>query len=793
MSIIFPPRRLVAFGLALISSVPAAFAVATITIQPEDQPLITEWGIATMNRPDWGKNWTVSGHPESLEAVYKELGATIARFHIDYRVGEPNARQREDLKQGILAATEKGLKWYGLPWSPPVEFKTINSPNGKVNGELNRLKPGSEDAVAQWLVDLVKWLAAEGVPLPVGIGVQNESDFGPPSYPGCIYTAEQMQTAVVTLRKKLDEAGLQKVKVIADDGAKEGDNLYPDNVQKPNSGTVNMLGLRPGGAFETNEAFRNALGIIATHTYDLHNQYFSARPGLMEEFYAATRGTGKEVWMTEWETVETHTHSDWAILTEQLTHFNRDMSSMGFNGWFHWHVWRGELLGDGTNDPGDCIGRIRPGDELIFQTKVGDAPKSLQIRYSSGSNLMTLKVYAGEGDSAPIAEMLLPQTTSKVQNFHTLDIPLQDVTGNQKITFKFSAPEAWREAALNWFQFEGQRKVEAESLIDKKTTEKWSSSIIPSYVSGGRAFFIHDDGTTLQRRPLFYLYKKIWNAAPAGKTTRLRRVRSDDGSFRGESKQAIPESYRQDLSAFVSDEKMTVVVVNRNDTDKPVRLTGLTGTSAQVFRYREPDATSIDRDMENVGEFPIADGATEGLLLPAQSINIVITNAGAKSESGESAMNSGPRFPPADDYVPPAPQTPQKAAGDVEQSAKAISVTGGVVPLTAFALDNRTELGEIKGLGPVIQTNGDHPVGVAAVTYSGESGPRSIKVILIDGLGSSYVKLYRNQDEIVVWEMTHNDESQHEYEREIELTTGDQIRVKLSGSEKLHEFEIGPE
>lgn len=597
----------------------------TLSVGSENQQSIDQWGVVTQNRPDWGAAWNIGNYPESLDVIYKELGATIARFHIDYETYD-NIKRREILRDAILEATSRGLKWYGLPWSPPVFMKTLDSPNGRVGKKINRLKPGYEDEVAAWLTELVSWLEKEGVPLPYGIGPQNEPDYPPPGYPGCIYTPKQMQTAIVELRKKLNEAGYQDVKVLGDDGAWPADNGYPE--ENTNRGTVNMLGLWPDGAFYTNKAYRDSLDIIATHTYDIHSKLYTAKPSYMKEFYDLTQATGKPVWMTEWETRHEHTFNDWEVITETMTHFNRDISSMGFNAWIGWHSWQSGLMNDGSNDSGKCVTRIRPGDVLIYKdVNFGDATKTMDLRYSSNSKKMSLSVHIDFPDGPKLADINLEQTTKKNREFVTEQIALSPTSGQYDLYIKFSSPEHWREASLNWFQLAGQDPIEAESFSDKTTTENWSSMVKPCYNSVLRRKLIYDDGETLQKRPLFYIFSKLWANAPAGKNTFVRLMSSDDTSFQAESKAADPKSYRQDMCAFISNGKMTILILNRSANDRQIDLKGLVGNSAEIFRYMKSDSESVNQDMEKVGELKIDAKSISNLTLPAESISMIITNS----------------------------------------------------------------------------------------------------------------------------------------------------------------------
>ena len=600
-------------------------AVTTLTVEPVNRQKITQWGVATHNRPDWNpaELWTIALHPKSLDAVYDELGTTLVRFAIDFKTYDQQA-PREYLRDGILAATSRGVGWYGVPWSPPPSMKTINHENGAVDGVKNRLKPGYEAEVAKWLVDLIQWLEKEGVPLPVAIGPQNEPDWWPGFYPGCIYTAEQIQNVTVELRKALDAAGYTNVQVVANDGATPDVGEPPPG--NPNQGTINQLGLRPGGAFETNATYRNALGIISTHTYDIHSNFYRRNPGSMQAFYEAVQRSGKEAWMSEWETRFEHTHSDWEIITEVMTHFNRDIAGMGFNGWLHWKMWEGFAYSEGSNDPGKCVYRIRPGDELVYrEVDLDSRPEFLEVRISSGSEkAMTLSVHLDGKDGPKIGELAIPRTALHNRDFRTLRIPLESAVGTHDLHLVFSSPWKGASASLNWFRFAGGKRVEAEAFSSKSG----NGVVEVCYMNETRCKLVHDDGKTIWRRPLFYIFKKIWNTAPADGKTFVRWMHSSDDSFQGRSTAPDPASYRQDLCAFVHPNAMTVVIVNRKMEDQTVNLTGLTGSTATLYRYEKEDAGSVDKDLSIVGKFPIKNRMLKGLSLPGESFSILVTDSG---------------------------------------------------------------------------------------------------------------------------------------------------------------------
>ncbi|MGE9294743.1 MAG: carbohydrate-binding protein [Puniceicoccales bacterium] len=797
-------RSALSLGIAFILS-NGLTAETTLRIESENQQAITHWGMATMNRPDWGPEFDLGNYPQSLQALYADIGANIVRFHIDYRVGIPGNRQRDDLKQAILNATDRGMQWYALPWSPPVEMKTINNPNGAPKGELNYLKEGYEDDVAAWLTELVVWLRDEGVPLPVGIGPQNESDFGPPGYPGCVYTAEQMQTTIVELRKALDAAGLEEVLVIADDGAKPVDDMYPGNRQFINSGTVNMMGLEPGGAFDTNSIYRDAVGVIATHTYDLHNNLYQARPDFLQEFYNATHGTGKPVWMTEFEITDTHVSSEWEILSENVLHFNRDISSMAFNAWFYWHLWQGDLMGEGSADEGDCLGRIRINQLVYNDVELGDSPSHIALRYSTSNSEMKVTIRLGGADGEVIGEAVLPKTTNGSRLFETLQIPITNASGQQAIAICFETDIFWKEAALNWFQVEGQQRIEAESVDVKTGQEKWTASVIPCYNMHNRMHAVYDDGEMIQLRPIYYFFEKLWNAAPAGKSY-VRRVSSSTPAFRGESKEAVVESARQDLSAFITEERMTVVMVNRQTSAEAVRIEGLSGSKATLYTYLKEDASSINQPMTEVGEFGIENGVLESFELPAESVSILITNEGASLPPIDPRkLNGGGRLDQSASYQgmdsrtsqrdvkkkkptseSAAATTPAKPKSKAALTINADNLADGVLEGEAMTMNNRIEIAEFANAsgGKVLQVAEGHSIGLAYTQFD-VTGPFSFTVALVDGPNSGIVKFYVNDVPVETWSLNRNDGQLYEFTTSVNISAGDQIKVKLFGSEKL--------
>ena len=313
----------------------------TLAVSPDNAQEITQWGFATQNRPDWGETWTIYKHPKSLDALYKESGATLLRVGIPYETFA-SPKHRAALKETILAATSRGMSWYGVPWSPPVAYKTIEKPNGKYGKELNRLKPGYEDEVAAWLTGLVVELQRMRACLcQLESPCKTSRILGRPAIPDASTSAAQMQTAIVELRQKRSmPPGCKPSK----SWAMKAPNRWTIFIRNPTpiAARFSMLGLQKDGALSTaTRPTKTPWAIVATHTYDLHNNLYNARAGYLPEYQKAVAASGKESWMTEWETRHEHTKNDWEVISETMAHFNRDLSSLGFNGWLSWQVWSG--------------------------------------------------------------------------------------------------------------------------------------------------------------------------------------------------------------------------------------------------------------------------------------------------------------------------------------------------------------------------------------------------------------------------------------------------------------------
>jgi len=474
-------------GIQWVPAPNAKAAPHSINIDSTNRQQITGWGIYTQNRPDWApyEEFNISAHTGPMDALYgpSGMGTNVLRMafppsaYISDGVLDTNIMN--GMKTHVMAALNRGIqKWFISIWTPPASMKTPATTAGTTDGTPNvHLREDKEDAYVQYVVDLISWMKNNNVPLPHNVSFQNEPGWHP-WYDGCTYTPEQYQRVTKKLRAKLDSTtGLSSVLINANDGANEKD-------------TMDRVGLTKdrNGVYDTDATFRNAVGVISTHTYDLHSGLWSWFPTGLQDYYNATRDRGKEHWMTEWEVVtygDFKIQNEWDILRENIRHFNRDLSTLQFNTWVYWQSWHHHA----------------------------------------------------------------PANTD-----------------------------------------------------DKK-------------------IFVQGSGTTANKNTSYYMFKKIWQNAPATGGTYMRKVTTTDPDLKGDSF----SNWHQDFSAFVNNGKMVLTVVNPTGTNKTLDINGLLGSSATHYRYTSSQAASLNTDLSTVGTITISGGTASNVSIAANSVNIFVT------------------------------------------------------------------------------------------------------------------------------------------------------------------------
>jgi hypothetical protein len=126
------------------------------------------------------------------------------------------------------------------------------------------------------------------------------------------------------------------------------------------------------------------------------------------------------------------------------------------------------------------------------------------------------------------------------------------------------------------------------------------------------------DGVTyLNKKPIYYVLKKLFKSVPLG--SKVRRMTSTDYDLE------YSNATRMDMVAFKSDTNMVAIIVNPTSSFKKTTINGLTGSSAQVFQMA---TTANNTDMTLVGLRIISSGTIQSIDLLEKSITIIVTSAG---------------------------------------------------------------------------------------------------------------------------------------------------------------------
>lgn len=109
-----------------------------------------------------------------------QAGLTLLRVRI-----APDGNNANNLLDAQKAHA-RGARILASPWTPPAAMKDNNS---LIHGSL---LPSQYGAFVAYLNEYARFMAENGAPVSV-ISLQNEPDFDPPDYEGCLWSAEQFR------------------------------------------------------------------------------------------------------------------------------------------------------------------------------------------------------------------------------------------------------------------------------------------------------------------------------------------------------------------------------------------------------------------------------------------------------------------------------------------------------------------------------------------------------------------------------------------------------------------------
>jgi len=160
----------------------------------------------------------------------------------------------------VKKANEKGSLVFGTPWSPPGEYKTINSGSGKLKTEHYK-------DFFPWLNRFLDYMKDRGARIDA-VSVQNEPDYEV-SYSGCLYDPEDIRDLVKTYG-----------------------NLLNADVKLMSGESLNHNPAYAKALLDDPDAAKN-IDIIAGHIYGNRPLYNLKTAADM------AAAAGKETWMTE--------------------------------------------------------------------------------------------------------------------------------------------------------------------------------------------------------------------------------------------------------------------------------------------------------------------------------------------------------------------------------------------------------------------------------------------------------------------------------------------------------------
>lgn len=188
----------------------------------------------------------------------------------------------------------------GTVWSPPAWMKENNSlvdvASGAINGVTyevdrngqksdgtNRVKRAMYPHFAQWLVEMVKYYEAKGVPM-YAVSAANEPQFTQ-SFESCLWNATDLATITAMTAERLAAEGLGRVKLFGPETMTGFNWENGPNVQYTRAMRANAT------------AFR-ALGFWATHGY-ADGVKGDTSSNSLAQFWALIAQDRKPYWVTE--------------------------------------------------------------------------------------------------------------------------------------------------------------------------------------------------------------------------------------------------------------------------------------------------------------------------------------------------------------------------------------------------------------------------------------------------------------------------------------------------------------
>ena len=320
-----------------------------LTFDATPRQEIKGWGVypGYFHKRIWGPKSQVQDRADVM-ALHAKLPYTLARTEIrpEYwnpATNGPNA-SIEDLVEGIqtLRKSKPNLPYIVSIWSPPADMKMppiregiAKGIPGIKDGSKAKLDEGREGDFCDYVVNCLKHLEKSGVGLPMALSIQNEPGHAV-WYDSTAYdrdNPEQYFRVNILMRKKLDEAGMQKVQL-------HGPDINDYNASLWLLGRDHLF-----EKLTSNPEMMKAWDSLCTHTYEFWVKSPTDRLKFIKEYSKAAQNWqklkgGADLWMTEFsidtEVEGVKSENDKGIF--ELRSLVRDFIMVPTNYWFYWHT-----------------------------------------------------------------------------------------------------------------------------------------------------------------------------------------------------------------------------------------------------------------------------------------------------------------------------------------------------------------------------------------------------------------------------------------------------------------------
>jgi O-glycosyl hydrolase len=416
------------------------------------------WGFFSYTRRItwWNEKWNMLFSPTATDALFRDLNASIVRFNLVPQSFDPDASDLLDhkiiaeLKYSILMAKRKGISDYFLAvWSPPAEMKSPASTYGKAwvetkTGKVVKyfdgiysnpdykqiktsLKEDREDDYIQYIVNALIYLRDSEAGLPKVFSLQNEPGWCP-TYDGTDYEWTQYHSMVKRFKTAFQNNGLSEVDVVFGDCNAASWLLWNSHLYLDQ----NFKNL------EKDKELRESIDVIASHTYDNHNDNLKNRLSLQKMAASAMWKTkekyGYEFYMSEWipdRKSDTKDLTGIQYTIYEMEHFLRDLRVYPFEYYIWYTGWGVRNYDDGGAksdllvwNKGSVNGELyKTKLYYIFQKLWGEVPYDggYRVRYltsndsdiKTGAVNVTIDALAFEGNGKTVVVLINPTATEK--------------------------------------------------------------------------------------------------------------------------------------------------------------------------------------------------------------------------------------------------------------------------------------------------------------------------------------------------------------------------------------------